>query len=416
MRTISNFYLRAARRCGLPRASTGAVVFDRRFDSAIRLDLHYHCLFADGAFSCALGQDRAEFHAQPELNDGDVARVVRHVRTRVLRLLRRLGKLANAPAEDLDTAEPDLLLQIHAAAVQGKVALGPAAGTSDARPGRSSLQGQFRRGLGSLCADLDGFSLHAASRVPVGRRDSLEHLIRYVARPPIVKERLSILPDGRVAYALKKRWRNGTTHVVLDPLTFLERLAALVPRPRKKLVNYYGVFASAASYRHRVVPVPMSEPVPVPVPVPTSQGDKVTTPDRSDRLPGSEQTVSCRHVRAIADVLAVLEPPTAREPRPDSPPLAETPGPDRRLRPDHSHRVPHAPRRRYYFWAELLKRVFLLDVLTCPHCGSARQLLAFLSDQAVLQKILRHLGLPTEPPELAPARPPPERTVGYRRL
>jgi hypothetical protein len=75
----------------------------------------------------------------------------------VLRLLRKLGKLDDLAAED-----PDVLLQIHAAATQGKQALGPAAGTPDARPGRGSLQVQFRHGEGSLCADLDGFSLHAA--------------------------------------------------------------------------------------------------------------------------------------------------------------------------------------------------------------------------------------------------------------
>jgi hypothetical protein len=79
-------------------------------------------------------------------------------------------------------------------------------------------------------------------------------MIRYLLRPPVANERLRLLPDGRVACALKKRWRDGTSAVVLDPLTFLERLAALVPRPRKKLINYYGMFASAASYRHRVVP------------------------------------------------------------------------------------------------------------------------------------------------------------------
>jgi len=143
-----------------------------------------------------------------------------------------------------------------------------------------------------------------------------EHLIRYVARPPLAEERLSILPDGRVAYALKRRWRDGTTAVVLDPLTFLERLAALVPRPRKKQVNYYGVFASAASYRHRVVPVPVP---------PQSEGDAMTTPDRSH---GSEHDVSCRHVPAIPDVPAAPAPsprpdsllPAELKPRPSSPP------------------------------------------------------------------------------------------------
>jgi hypothetical protein len=82
--------------------------------------------------------------------------------------------------------------------------------------------------------------------------------------------------------------------------------------------------------------------------------------------------------------------------------------------------VPHAPRkrpkpRRYYLWHELLRRVFLHDVLVCTHCGGNRRLLTFLTDQNVIRKILRHLGLPAEPPALAPPRPPPGRTVEFRR-
>ena len=46
--------------------------------------------------------------------------------------------------------------------------------------------------------------------------------------------------------------------------------------------------------------------------------------------------------------------------------------------------------------------------MTCPHCGSRRTLLAAIFDQGAIQKILAHLGLPTEPPTMAPARAPPE--------
>ena len=55
-------------------------------------------------------------------------------------------------------------------------------------------------------------------------------------------------------------------------------------------------------------------------------------------------------------------------------------------------------------WAELLRRVFALDVLTCPHCGGPRRLIAQLTDPIVVRKILGHLGHPTEPPRPAPAR------------
>ena len=108
-------------------------------------------------------------------------------------------------------------------------------------------RGMSPRVLSSICPSNEDPSLHAAVRVPQGRPDRLEHLIRYVARPPIANDRLAILPDGRIAYTFKKRWRDGSAAVVFDPLTFLERLAALVPRPRTKLGNDFGVFAPAAS-------------------------------------------------------------------------------------------------------------------------------------------------------------------------
>jgi len=39
---------------------------------------------------------------------------------------------------------------------------------------------------------------------------------------------------------LKTPYRDGTTHVVLEPLDFMARL---VPRPRVNLTRYHGVIA-----------------------------------------------------------------------------------------------------------------------------------------------------------------------------
>ena len=41
-------------------------------------------------------------------------------------------------------------------------------------------------------------------------------------------------------------WSDGTTHIAFEPLVFLERLAALIPRPRTHLVTYHGVLLPAA--------------------------------------------------------------------------------------------------------------------------------------------------------------------------
>ncbi len=49
-----------------------------------------------------------------------------------------------------------------------------------------------------------------------------------------------------------------------------------------------------------------------------------------------------------------------------------------------------------------------MDVLTCPDCGGPRRLLAFILKPSVIERILSHLGLPTEPPLVYAARASPE--------
>jgi hypothetical protein len=51
---------------------------------------------------------------------------------------------------------------------------------------------------------------------------------------------------------LKTPWRDGTTHLVMSPLEFMQRLAALVPRPRLHLIRFYGVLAPNAKLRAMV--------------------------------------------------------------------------------------------------------------------------------------------------------------------
>ncbi len=52
---------------------------------------------------------------------------------------------------------------------------------------------------------------------------------------------------------LKTPWRNGATHIVLTPMEFMQRLEALVPRPRLHLIRFHGVLAPNAKLRSQVV-------------------------------------------------------------------------------------------------------------------------------------------------------------------
>jgi hypothetical protein len=59
---------------------------------------------------------------------------------------------------------------------------------------------------------------------------------------------------------LKSAWRDGTTHIVMSPLEFMQRLAALVPRPRLHLIRFHGVLAPHARLRAAIVPGPAQKP------------------------------------------------------------------------------------------------------------------------------------------------------------
>ncbi len=120
-----------------------------------------------------------------------------------------------------------------------------------------------------LARENSGFSVDASVRIVLIDRDvtsyflSLEYLLRYCARPPFALERLSVIrgPAGRITqvrYVLprhkatnwvgpgrsRKSTRPGASGVVeLTPFEFLDRLADLVPPPRKHRHRYHGVFA-----------------------------------------------------------------------------------------------------------------------------------------------------------------------------
>jgi hypothetical protein len=69
-------------------------------------------------------------------------------------------------------------------------------------------------------------------RLSARDREGLERIARYLARPPIANDRLIRLDDGRLQLELKRPWRDGTTAFVFTPHELVERLVALVPRPR----------------------------------------------------------------------------------------------------------------------------------------------------------------------------------------
>lgn len=202
-----------------------------------------------------------------------------------------------------------------------------------------------------------GFDINASVRVAAPDREGRERLLRYCARAPVSLERLSRLPDGRVAYALRKPW-GKQTHRVMQPLELLAHLAALVPPLRHPLIRFHGALAPHASWRAAVVPADADR-----------EGPKSCSGERAQ--PRSTK----RHPRPSRNAALPSPPEPAFE---------------------RSSRIP---------WAELLKRVHDVDALACP-CGGRLRLVALILDADVAEAILESLDLPSRPPPIARARSP----------
>jgi hypothetical protein len=60
-------------------------------------------------------------------------------------------------------------------------------------------------------------------------------------------------------------------------------------------------------------------------------------------------------------------------------------------------------------WARLIQKIYEVDPLTCPKCRGPMRVISFIEDQAVIEKILKHLGLwqvkPRPPPWIAKTPP-----------
>ena len=147
----------------------------------------------------------------------------------------------------------------------------------------------------------------------------------------------------RVQLALRRPDPDGTTHLIFEPLQFIEKLAALVGPPRANLLHYHGYLAPCASWRDKIVPAP-------PEPEPAT------------------------HIQ-----------PLERFGQP--PPLP-----------------PRPTGTRWFPWALLLWRSLQIDALLCPRCGSRMKILAYLTDPPVVEAVLDALELPSQAPTVSPAR------------
>jgi hypothetical protein len=339
-----------------------------------------------------LPYESPRFTPLPPPSDEEVTRITTTIARRVERLLVKKGLLGEPAATDPDPLETEesLLPQLYSASVQGRIASGPHAGQRLLRLGDRIDADRAEAISGPRCASTQGFSLHADVCVPARDRRRLERLARYCARAPIATDRLSEAPDGRIVYRLRHRWRDGTTHVVFEPLDLLARLAALVPPPRANLVRYFGILAPCASWRDVVV---------------RDRDELSSLAPLSPSCPCKPSPAAGRaRARAAATEDGKASPPAGRPtPASSEQGAQEAAG---GFREGHGPPGPAPLRPRRLTWAQLLSRVFKIDAFRCDHCGGRMRILAAIDQPEVIRAILDCLGLNSRAPPLTPAAAP----------
>jgi Arc/MetJ family transcription regulator len=169
---------------GEDKARIGAVVFIHRFGALLNAHLHFHAVVIDGVF---LGEDAEtlrfeETHLTPET----VQRLQTTIRRRIVGLFVRRGLLERADGEAM-----------------------------------------------CACEHGGGFSLDTRVRIEANDRQGLERLLRYCARPAFAQERLRQIDAEHLVYESPKPGPGGRVSQILTPLELMDRLAALIPPPRR---------------------------------------------------------------------------------------------------------------------------------------------------------------------------------------
>jgi Putative transposase len=203
--------------------------------------------------------------------------------------------------------------------------------------------------------------------IPEGDHAGRERLLRYLARAPVSLERMSLMPDGRIAYELRHAWRAGRTHVLLEPMQLLARLAALVPSPRHPLLRFHGAFAPNSTWREHVVPL---------------------TPPR---LAGVKQACEPAPNRAHEHAKGEQEAAKQESTRPaGTPPTAARTDPTREREPT-GEETPTARSRWYIDWATLLRRVYDVNALAC-FCGGKLRFIELVDNERDARSFLATHG------------------------
>ena len=159
------------------------------------MNTHLHALVLDGVYQTS-GEDAPVFIETPAPSPAQLQTLLNKIIKKIMKLLTRLGDLIEEDGitcmARTDPTDPDnVLAPLQAASTSYRIAMGPRAGRKVLTlVGGAKLPQSHDRGpRDALCANEQGFSLHAGVHCEANDRKGIEQLCRYIARPAISNER-----------------------------------------------------------------------------------------------------------------------------------------------------------------------------------------------------------------------------------
>jgi hypothetical protein len=140
------------------------------------------------------------FVAVPAPSTVELKRLVQRIAQRIGRALERSGLITRDIENAYLAFDPGDEAPINAllgASITYRIATGPREGQKVFTLRRLPAESEAPR---REVAESSGFSLHGGIAAKSSQRDKLQHLARYVARPPVASERLSLTEGGNVRH------------------------------------------------------------------------------------------------------------------------------------------------------------------------------------------------------------------------
>jgi hypothetical protein len=186
-----------------------------------------------------------------------------------------------------------------------------------------------------------GFNVDNHVYIKSDDTDGLEGLVQYITRAPLSQEKILLDKSGdKVIYRSKRNPFLKRNFQTFDPLEWIAAVTSHIPDKGQQMVRYYGYYSNKSRGKRR-----------------KEEAEKADFEDN-----------------AAPEALNIIEEPT------------------------------HTPKEYRRLWAQLIQKVYEVDPLICTKCGGTMRIVSFIEEQAVINKILSHLGIQEEHAHSPPAK------------